>query len=266
MNPDELSFVTAIKANRDCHTTRLVYADWLQEHDREPQAQLIRLTAKYMQLTNKKGRIDNVIGDFTRQQIRVWVETHPDLRLICPVCDGGKYDRGIVIGPGNNACPNGCGGCGRAGTFDDFGLLASVKVDNLLRLLTRRPANDGAGSWEWAPTEWATDLIHRFPFLTQITLTDRVPFHYDYGAMGPKRQHRWARYGPGLPDDGDYLPDIIFDAIPQRACDRVGVGNARYFETHHDAVETLSIVVADVTRNLVEADDAKRKAVPVTGE
>lgn len=47
MTDDEAAFLSAIKAEPDCDTHRLVYADWLQEQGREDRAQLIRTQIRH---------------------------------------------------------------------------------------------------------------------------------------------------------------------------------------------------------------------------
>jgi uncharacterized protein (TIGR02996 family) len=42
MDPEERAFITALNAQPEDRTTLLVYADWLEEHDREPDATALR--------------------------------------------------------------------------------------------------------------------------------------------------------------------------------------------------------------------------------
>lgn len=58
-NDDEAAFLKAIRATPDDDTVRLVYADWLQEHDQEARAEYIR-----QEVANPKELVREVGGPF----------------------------------------------------------------------------------------------------------------------------------------------------------------------------------------------------------
>lgn len=52
---DEAAFLESLKANPADDTTRLVYADWLEEHDRAPEAEYLRLTVALVHPEDKEA-------------------------------------------------------------------------------------------------------------------------------------------------------------------------------------------------------------------
>src|SRR5262245_48376819 len=54
--PDESHFLAAIEQQPDDRATRLVYADWLEEHSQSQRAELVRLEEEMRQLAAHSDR------------------------------------------------------------------------------------------------------------------------------------------------------------------------------------------------------------------
>lgn len=91
-HPEELSLLAAIHANPREDTPRLVYADWLQEHDQPEYAEFIRLECGYLPpdltVEGRKNRI---------KELKLSLDTNWPPGLPNGVFFYGYYRRGLPI-------------------------------------------------------------------------------------------------------------------------------------------------------------------------
>jgi len=83
MDAEERALLAAIIAHPDEDTPRLVYADWLQEHDQPERAEHIRLSIQ-LDLVDLEPEALNLLGNGLSEQVcqalrkrhgsRVWLE------------------------------------------------------------------------------------------------------------------------------------------------------------------------------------------------
>src|SRR5262245_6887248 len=98
MQTDEQALLAAIIAEPEEDTPRLVYADWLDEHDRPARAELIRVQ---ISLARTKGQPDpenrrtgwhSRLRNLLHQHSRKWRRELPKV----PTAIWGPFERGFV--------------------------------------------------------------------------------------------------------------------------------------------------------------------------
>jgi uncharacterized protein (TIGR02996 family) len=96
MHPDEARLLSAVAAEPDADEPRLVYADWLEEHDRPERARSIRQSVEAARLPAGDLRRSALFDEAERllnEHFEAWEAAMPQL----PGVAWGEYVRGFVI-------------------------------------------------------------------------------------------------------------------------------------------------------------------------
>lgn len=98
---DEPAFLRAIIEDGDNDTPRLVFADWLEEHDQPERAELIRTQCRLGRMDITDGSIDLIEWIRLDQRASDLLAHHEtDWRAKLPTCGGGwrwgSFDRGFI--------------------------------------------------------------------------------------------------------------------------------------------------------------------------
>lgn len=244
LTPEQSAFLRSICENPSDDTIRLVYADYLEEHDELERAELIRIQVELGPYED--GRVcPPAIHTKRIREKQLQDILSAQLSAKCPVC-GGTGRVKAVLGDGTGGYSAPCPTCG--GTGDLFRRFTDDRthakeprphrfVRGLLYLLVEleevvvacpdctdgrwRNGRDGCcrtcDDVQWCPTPWAAALP---PEVVGLWVTDKHP----------DDKWWWWRDGDGTyRNNWAYLPSSVFNHLPG-----VNTGNnGMHFDSAH---------------------------------
>jgi uncharacterized protein (TIGR02996 family) len=232
MHPEADAFLDAIFAHPDDDTPRLVYADWLHEHDQENYARFIRLqcaVAREKLWSDEANRLWEEIGRVwhrldeewwpaTREKWGSWHRTH---RLL----DAIHFERGLLrsdmeIGAGEieayPACRAWLPACQVSlPDIDDFERLANMPIARRLKkVVLSRTATVSTRAWEheswltsFAISEYTRHV--RVLDLSAMPLRDRLAQSLLHEKSLPELEELHVRFGSVYDCDPDETTRLL---------------------------------------------------------
>jgi uncharacterized protein (TIGR02996 family) len=209
---ERTAFLRAIAADPADNTTRLVYADWLDEHDERDRAEYIRVQVKMDAI--KGGEVFHGLPVARRLDALATREeklaaAHPEwFKCMCIRCvgSGGRYLNGYRYG--GPYYGGTCGTCGGSGNLFSKG---QVWFDRGFPVVEVRLADLGSGTGHgFAITSWLAAVVLACPAV-RLVVRDREPLQGGmlgtgelYGAL-----NWYANRGQDVEPDGgnpNWLP------------------------------------------------------------
>lgn len=178
LSTDELGFLNSIRDEPEDDTVRLVYADWLDEHDEPDRAELIRVQCE---LGKDRGRICPATIHYPseyKEDRHRHVMIPPRIKPkepcgTCPVCVRiarasailAKHPDWLPPFPVESAVP-----VFRRGMIE-------MEVPTLGALFEQKTYAEICRNNPWRLTDYARQLRDGWPHVASVRVRDRVPYH-----------------------------------------------------------------------------------------
>ena len=231
--PERDAFVRSICENLDDDTSRLAFADWLQEHGEDAQAEFIRLQIASARHAPRAGHdlgeeFDAVLA-MDAKAAKLLAVHCKDWLPPCPVCGGTGDDGGHAWDRGMKGECKYCKAAGHIGECcRGLPYSVSVRLEDAFTPVLAGDHAEHAAHGDYRPSLWALNTLRQFPTIERVFLNDQTPFDYcgSDGRIDPDSWQWWDSTSPSAQHDltGDptgYLIPLLFnrlwqDWVPQR--------------------------------------------------